>query len=190
MSGGGPWVDQAAVLALASTQEGTALLRVDTGAIQEQLQALPGVAQANVQRAFPRGLTLEITPREGVALVRLDDASVQLVGGDGVVITTMEEAAAPGELPVLTVDMAMPDAGTAVNEALTVLATMPTELRAQVAEAGATGPRTVTLVLTDGAEVVWGSAQEAELKAAVLATLLPVGADHYDVSEPKTPITT
>lgn len=190
VSGGGTYVDAAAVVAAAATQEGTALLRVDTGAVQEQVEAMPGVAEVTVARAFPRGLTLEIIPREGVALVREGEESVQLVGSDGVVITTLGVAEAPAGLPILVVDMTMADAGTAVNEVLTVLAGMPEDLRAQVAEAGASGPRSVRLVLSDGAEVVWGSAQEGELKAAVLSTLLQVGASHYDVSEPGTPVTT
>jgi cell division protein FtsQ len=47
----------------------------------------------------------------------------------------------------------------------------------------------VRLELLDGAQVVWGSASDNELKAAVLATLLQVGASTYDVSTPETPIT-
>ena len=48
----------------------------------------------------------------------------------------------------------------------------------------------VSLVLKDGREVVWGSAEESETKAEVLATLLAtVQAQVYDVSVPSKPTT-
>ena len=58
-----------------------------------------------------------------------------------------------------------------------------------MAQSSAESPESVKLELQDGSEVLWGSADDAELKASVLTTLLQVGADHYDVSIPTAPLT-
>ncbi|PWD50026.1 peptidase S9 [Serinibacter arcticus] len=189
VTGAGPYVDPAAVVAAAAAQEGTSLLRVDTAALRDQVEQMPGVVEVSIARDLPRGLTVTVTPREPVAVVALDAAQVQLVGSDGVVIAVVAPEAVPAGLPTLAVELGTEDAGDALTEVLSVLAVVPPELRAQIAEAGATGPRSVRLVLVDGAEVAWGSARESGLKAAVLSTLLQVGAAYYDVSEPTTPIT-
>ena len=56
-----------------------------------------------------------------------------------------------------------------------------------------TGQDTVHLVLADGAQVEWGSADDTALKARVLQTLraapASAGAAVYDVSAPTMPIT-
>jgi cell division protein FtsQ len=187
--GGSDWVDPAAVVAVAAGQEGTPLLRVDTATVRDQVAAMPGVLEAGVERNLPRGLTITVVPREPVALVAQDAATVQLVGSDGVVIATTPVEQAPVGLPTLAVDMTTPGAGTAVNDVLAVLADLPPELLGQMASAGAAGPGDVRLELVGGAQVVWGSASDSALKAAVLQTLLQVGASTYDVSTPETPIT-
>lgn len=187
--GGSAYVDTAAVVAVAAAQEGTPLLRLDTATVRDQVAAMPGVLQASVDRDLPRGLTITVVAREPVALVAQDAATVQLVGSDGVVIATTPVEQAPVGLPTLAVDMATTGAGTAVNDVLAVLADLPPELLGQMASAGATGPGNVRFELVDGAQVVWGSASDNALKAAVLTTLLQVGASTYDVSTPETPIT-
>jgi cell division protein FtsQ len=49
----------------------------------------------------------------------------------------------------------------------------------------------ISLVLKDGRKVVWGSADQSDTKADVLATLLAgVQAQVYDVSVPSKPTTT
>lgn len=187
--GGSAYVDATAVVAVAAAQEGTPLLRVDTATVRDQVAAMPGVLTADVERNLPRGLTITVVPREPVALVAQDAATVQLVGSDGVGIATTPVEQAPAGLPTLAVDMTTPGAGTAVNDVLAVLADLPPELLGQMASAGAAGPADVRLELVGGAQVVWGSASDNALKAAVLQTLLQVGASTYDVSTPETPIT-
>ena len=47
----------------------------------------------------------------------------------------------------------------------------------------------ITLVLRDGRQVVWGSAEDSEAKAEVLVALLKEPARRYDVSVPGQPTT-
>jgi len=53
----------------------------------------------------------------------------------------------------------------------------------------AVSPDDIRLLLGNDAIVRWGNAQEAELKAEVLASLLPRRARGYDVSAPQLPTT-
>jgi cell division protein FtsQ len=76
-----------------------------------------------------------------------------------------------------------------------VLATLPADVLAKMASASATSPDAVELKLTDGKTVVWGNADEKELKARVLEALLKapvnpkVPVNVYDVSTPRHPFT-
>ncbi|GMA31715.1 cell division protein FtsQ/DivIB [Litorihabitans aurantiacus] len=187
--GGGPYVDPTAVVGAAAQDEGTPLLRLDTAALRDRIEQLPAVAEVEVARDLPRGLTLTVVAREPVALVAQPDGAVQVVGSDGVVITTVPGDAAPAGLPVLAVDTAAPEAGRMVEDVLAVLAVLPPDLLGQVASAGASAPGSIRFELVDGAQVTWGGVARSELKAAVLSTLLQVGARTYDVSEPESPVT-
>jgi cell division protein FtsQ len=53
----------------------------------------------------------------------------------------------------------------------------------------ATGPDAVTLLLRGGATVLWGSADRAAAKASELVILLRTRARYYDVSDPRTAVT-
>jgi cell division protein FtsQ len=82
-------------------------------------------------------------------------------------------------------------AGTeALREAAVVVAALPDDLAARVDHVTVETVDQVTLVLRDGRQVLWGSAEESALKAEVLAELLAVQkAGVYDVSVPGSPTT-
>lgn len=190
VEGAGPYVDVAAVTALAAAEAGTPLARLDTGAIADAVSGMPAVASATVTRAWPGGLTVAVTPREPVAAAGDPGAEVVgLVGSDGVVVASVPPDAVPPGLPWLTVDMGRDGAEESVAAVLGVLAALPAELTAQLAQAGATSPEAITFELIAGGTVAWGDASDTELKAQVLLTLLQVGASWYDVSAPEAPIT-
>lgn len=182
-------VDLTQVTAIAGANSGVPLARLDTGGIAEELRALPAVLDASVERSWPHGVVVEVTPRAPVVLADTGGEMVDLVGADGVVVASVPADQAPGGLPRLAIDMSGPEAAGAVEAVLGVLAALPAPLAAQIAEAGATGPQAISFTLTDGAGVTWGDAQETELKARVLEVLLSTGSQHYDVSTPRTPIT-
>ena len=77
----------------------------------------------------------------------------------------------------------------ALKEAAAVVAALPDDLAARVDHVAVETIDQITLVLRDGREVLWGSAEESELKAEVLETFLAkVQARVYDVSVPESPI--
>ncbi|UNX55980.1 cell division protein FtsQ/DivIB [Georgenia sp. TF02-10] len=180
-------VDPADVHAVAEPAVGVPLLRVDTGALADQVASITGVKEARVARSWPNGLTVAVVSRIPVAAVQSDGGWV-LVDGDGVQVA--ESAEQPADLPVVSVPLtSSEETAPAVTAVLKVLDVLPAELLADVAEAGATSADQVVLTLQDGATVRWGSAEEGEFKAAVLQVLRQEPAKVYDVSIPRSPTT-
>ncbi|MDD9206450.1 cell division protein FtsQ/DivIB, partial [Georgenia sp. 10Sc9-8] len=118
-----------------------------------------------------------------------EEQGYALLDRDGVRVGTADTV--PDQLPEVTVPLADAEqTGPALTAVLDVVDALPATLLEQVAEAGARSDRTVELVLDDGATVRWGTAQENDLKAAVLEVLrAEQEAAVYDVSVPRAPTT-
>lgn len=186
--GEGTVVDPAAVLAAVQPLDGTPLPRLDTVDLRRSILDVPGVRAAQVSRVWPHGLAITVVSREPVAAVP-DAAGFVLLDVDGVQVGRSAEP--PAGLPVITVPVG--EDTRPMIAVLTVLEQLPDDLAGQVASASAESRDTVHLVLGDGAQVEWGSADQTALKARVLQTLraapASVGAAVYDVSAPTLPIT-
>lgn len=168
------------VRAAAAVRDGEPLARVDTGAVEERVRRLAGVARVAVVRSWPDTLRITVTERRGVAVV-LRGGAAWLVDGGGVVFQRL--AARPKSLPLLEVAAAgQGDRATAA--ALSALTALPPAVAKQVVLARARTPESVTLTLTGKRVVLWGGAEEATAKAAVLAALLRREGTRYDVSTP------
>lgn len=174
------------VMEIVAAYDGTPLLRLDTGGLRSQLLEVVGVLDATVHRDLPHGLVVTIEPRVPVATVEDDDRYV-LLDAEGVELARTK---GPAEgVPVIEVPVGTEATADAVDAVLTVMAALPPELLEQVAHASATTAHEVEFELDSGATVVWGSAEENALKAEVLMTLLQVEASVYDVSAPRSPVT-
>ncbi|MGW6132288.1 cell division protein FtsQ/DivIB [Cellulomonas sp. NPDC055163] len=199
ISGAGTVVAVDQVAAVVGARAGTPLPRLDTVALRDDVLEVPGVREARVMRDWPRGLVVELVSREPVAAVP-EPPSTSAAAPDGPVegfaLLDMEGIQVgrvdvpPEGLPVVRVPVG--DART-LRAVLTVLEALPPDLLGQVGEVSAETQDTVSMVLRDGAEVVWGSAHETALKIAVLQALraapTSAGAAVFDVSAPTLPIT-
>jgi cell division protein FtsQ len=76
-----------------------------------------------------------------------------------------------------------------IRSLVTVSAALPDTLRAQVESISAESPDSITLNLSSGVKVVWGSSDDSERKAEVLSVLMKRKAKVYDVSAPDLPVT-
>ncbi|MDR1800086.1 MAG: cell division protein FtsQ/DivIB [Bifidobacteriaceae bacterium] len=149
------------------TAVGQQLARLDTGQLEDDLAALAGVKAAQVNRRWPTGLAVTITPRYAAAAVAEDDHFV-LLDAEAVAVETV--AAVPAGLPLVT--MPLEGAGQRVlRNILGVAASLPPELAQRVTEIGAQTEDTVTFTLTNGITVLWGDASEAGVKAAAVLLL-------------------
>ncbi|WP_154793668.1 cell division protein FtsQ/DivIB [Occultella kanbiaonis] len=184
-------VTDAQVREVVQAQAGVPLARLDTGAMANGIESLTGVLDVRISRVWPSGVEVAVEPRVPVASVAADGGGFALLDAEGVELAHTE---APTEaLPVITVPLGEEGTAVSLQAVLTVLSQLPPDLLAQVADAGAQTPNQVRFTLTDGAEVIWGSADDGDLKVAVLTTLRSVPAAVppavYDISAPLSPIT-
>jgi cell division protein FtsQ len=169
------------VRAVAAVETGVPLLRVDTDAIEQRVTALPQVASATVSRSWPDAIVIDVVRRAPVALVATG-SGYDVVDAMGAVIrstTVIEEG-----VPVVRAT------GDGLAAAVVVTSELPEEIRRRVVGVEASTRNDVTLILKNGSEVMWGSAEEGPFKAEVLLVLLKeVDARFYDVSAPGVPAT-
>jgi cell division protein FtsQ len=179
-------VDERQVVELASGAVGTPMARVDAGAIADEVRRLPLVSGVEVVRAWPGTLEVRLVERVPIAAVPVEGGRFRLLDAEAVVVAEVAEV--PGDLPVVQVDVERAGAAS-LRAASGVLAALPEHLRAEVEQIGATTPDDVRMRLRGGAEVVWGSPADNELKSRVLQALRGQPAAVYDVSAPLTPVT-
>jgi cell division septal protein FtsQ len=157
------------VVQVAGIAEGTPLARVDTAAAAARVAALPQVASVEVTRGWPRTVVVTLAERVPVAVVT-DGGTRRLVDAGGVVFETITGTPPDGVVPLDVPDPGPDDAAT--TAALGALTALPPDVRDQVTGVAATSPDAVTLTLTDGRSVLWGSAARTDRKAEVLGALL------------------
>lgn len=170
-----------AVVAAADIQVGTPLARVDTSAAARRVVQLREVAAADVVLGWPHEVTIIVHERQARVVLPLG-SEYALVDGTGTVFAMVQKR--PKGVPIAQVSSADPE--TLASVAL-VADLLPDDVRASVLKLKAESLDAITLELTKGRRVVWGSAEESELKAKVLVPLLTKPGRIYDVSAPADP---
>jgi cell division protein FtsQ len=170
------------VLDAAQVRLGTPLLQIDTDRVADRVAAIRRVASARVQRQYPSALRITIVERVPVVVKDFPDGP-HLFDRDGVDFAT---APPPPALPYLDVDNPGPT-DPATKAALAVLLALRPEIAAQVGRIAAPSVASITLTLTDGRTVIWGTNDRTEEKAEKLAALLTQPGHVYDVSSPDLP---
>ncbi|MBY0687807.1 cell division protein FtsQ/DivIB [Microbacterium marinilacus] len=161
-----------------SAQVGRPLPLVDHSEVKAALVAFPLIETYVLEARPPHDLVVRIVERKPVGVVR-SDAGFTTVDAAGVVLATSD--AQPEGLPVIeAADGLASPAFVAIGQ---VLRSIPSDVHGLVASARATTQDDVTLVLHDGTEVLWGSADDSPKKAARLIAA-PDGHAFYDVSSP------
>ena len=178
-------LDPATVREVAAVPGGEPLATLDVGAIASRLQELPVVRTVEVERQWPRTVSIVVHERVPAA-VQQRGTTYALVDRTGVEIDQVERR--PRALPLVSAPV---DAGAPARAAaLDVLDVLPPAVATDVRSVRAATPDDVRLQLSKGRTVVWGSAERSARKAAVLAVLLSRKASVYDVSAPDAPTTT
>jgi cell division protein FtsQ len=157
------------VVGAAGIGTGTPLVRVDTAAAAARVARLPQVAAVEVTRGWPQTVVVTLVERVPVAVVE-DAGSRSLVDRDGVLYDTITGDPPSGVVPLTVTDPGPDDAAT--TAALGALTSLPRDVRDQVTGVAATSADDVTLTLTDGRTVLWGSADKTDRKSRVLDGLL------------------
>lgn len=171
---------------VAAVPDGEQLALVDLGAARSRLGALAEVKSVDVTRAWPDTVQIDIVERTAVAVVELG-GRLRGLDSDGVVFR--EYRTVPQGMPRVRPTTST---GTdALREAAAVVSALPDDLTARVDHVEVETIDQITLVLRDGRRVLWGSAEESDLKGEVLDDLLVAAPDAgvYDVSVPGSPTT-
>jgi cell division protein FtsQ len=175
-------LSDAAVREIADIPVGEQLALVDLDRANNRVSSLAEVKSVDVTRAWPDVVRIEVEERTAVAVVELA-GRIRGLDGEGVVFRDYK--AVPKGMPRIRPTA---DAGTdALREAATVVAALPADLAKQVDHVEVETIDQITLVLRDQRQVVWGSAEESEQKAEVLAVLLNEEGTVFDVSVPGSP---
>ena len=172
--------------------EGKPLPQVTEQEINELLKPLVQVRSATMEARPPSELLVHVDERVPVALLKQGDSYV-MVDVDGVQLGATQDLATVA-LPLI--DAGVGTTNTELFKAIAaVLDTLPADILARMSTASAASPDAVELKLVDGKTVVWGNAEDRELKAKALEALLRMPADPkvpvsvYDVSVPRHPFT-
>lgn len=167
------------VLDAARVRPGTPLLQINTNQIADRVAAIRRVASARVQRQYPSALRITIVERVPLVVKDFPDGP-HLFDRDGVDFAT---APPPPALPYI--DVADPGpSDPATKAALAVLTALRPEVAGQVGRIAAPSVSSITLTLSDGRVVIWGSIDRTEEKAEKLTALLTQPGRTYDVSSP------
>jgi cell division protein FtsQ len=162
---------------------GEQLALVDLERADARIGSLAEVRSVDVTRTWPDAVRIEVVERTAVAVVELA-GRLRGLDADGVVFR--EYRSAPKGMPRIRPGGG---AGTdALKEAATVVSALPEDLATRVDHVEVATVDQITLVMRDQRQVLWGSAEESELKAEVIDRLLAAQeASVYDVSVPGNP---
>lgn len=170
------------VVDAAQVRLGTPLLQIDTDEVADRVAGIRRVASARVQREYPSTLRVTIVERIPIVVKDYPDGP-HLFDRDGVDFAT---APPPPGLAYIDVENPGP-ADPPTMAALAVMTALRPEVVAQVGRIAAPSVASITLTLTDGRTVVWGTTERTEEKAEKLAALLTQPGRIYDVSSPDLP---
>jgi cell division protein FtsQ len=182
------------VRAVAAIGTGVPMIRVDTGAAARRVEAIPQVQSAQVSKSWPDRIVITVRERAPVLavtvpLTRPGGDGFSLIDSTGVVVRSVPVK--PAGMPVFGTSMPLSAlrGSTSVAAAVTVLHEVPAWIARAAATVTASSPQNVTLRLSNGVTIVWGSTARAAAKTAELYALMRTGAHYYDVSALETAVT-
>ncbi len=177
-------VSKVEVLNAAIVPHDASMISLDTGEIAARVAELPAVLEVVVSRNLPSTVLIDVTER-AVVFQRVEGGTFQWVDETGVIFWT-STTPADDAVRAVTADKDP----RVLADVAEVVSHIPADVLDRLELVQAKAVDRITLQLDEGDLVVWGSAEQSELKADVLEVLLPsVDAKVYDVSAPSYPTT-
>ncbi|WP_328539271.1 cell division protein FtsQ/DivIB [Streptomyces sp. NBC_00344] len=177
----------------AAVPVGAPLISVDTDAIGNRLRRkLPRIDSVGVVRSWPHGISLNVTERKPVLLMKAGGKFTE-VDAKGVRFGTVESA--PRSVPVLQLT---PEQSPSLRrfgvdrlrlEAVKVAGELPSAVAEDTLFVQVRSYDSISLKLTGHRTVVWGSSEFGNAKARAIKALMKAAPDagHFDVSAPTAP---
>jgi cell division protein FtsQ len=192
VTGTGPQVSRAQVLAAARVPAGLPLIRLNTAAVAQRVGGIRQVQSAQVSRNWPSTVGISVRLRTPVFAVAAR-GGYALVDAYGVDVR--DSARRPPRLPLLQLTAGTGGAAglsslrPVARAGAAVLRELPPGIARRVDVVSAPTPWEVSLQLANGAVIVWGDTSRSAEKARELALLMRTHARRYDVSAPGTAVT-
>ncbi|MFE6284040.1 cell division protein FtsQ/DivIB [Streptomyces sp. NPDC057877] len=179
---------------------GTPLVSLDTEAIESRLRRkLPRIDSVDVVRSWPREIGLKVAERTPVLLMENSGNAGGFVEVDdeGVRFATVSQAIrgvpllklAPSRSGSAGASLRRFGEGRLVREAVRAAAALPAAVARDTQVVKVRSYDAISLELSGGRTVAWGSAEKGAAKARTLTALMKAapGARHFDVSVPTAP---
>jgi cell division protein FtsQ len=187
---GAELTDPARVESALDVYRGVPLTRISKDEVRDRVGRIPQVRSIEVLLEPPHHLVVALHERVPVAAIE-DGGEFVVVDSEGVELMTTGSAGEAG-VPVVTGGRDVLE-GERFEAIADVLAALPESVLAQLRTASAESLSSVELAFTDGRTVVWGTAEDSELKSQVLRELVEArgagsGVETYDVSSPTRPV--
>ncbi|MEU8847534.1 FtsQ-type POTRA domain-containing protein [Streptomyces sp. NPDC048564] len=187
----------AQVLEAADVPVGAPLISVETDAIETRLRRkLPRIDVVEVDRSWPHGIGLKVAERTPVLIVQKDGKFVE-VDKEGVRFATV--SVAPKGVPALELTVSRSSSAAAslrrfgearlMREAVRVADALPDAVARGTQVVKVRSYDDISLVLSGGTTVAWGSGEKGAAKARTLTALMKASPDarYFDVSVPTAP---
>ncbi|MGW6734513.1 cell division protein FtsQ/DivIB [Streptomyces sp. NPDC055013] len=187
----------AQVLEAADVPVGAPLISVDTDAIEARLRReLPRIDVVDVVRSWPHGIGVKVAERTPVLIVQKDGKFVE-VDKEGVRFATV--SVEPKGVPALELTVSQSSSAAAslrrfgearlMREAVRVADALPDAVARGTQVVKVRSYDDISLVLSGGTTVAWGSGEKGAAKARTLTALMKASPDarYFDVSVPTAP---
>ncbi|WP_149822652.1 cell division protein FtsQ/DivIB [Streptomyces tailanensis] len=191
---------EAQVREAAEVPLGEPLISVDLGGIESRLlKRLPRIDSVEVTRSWPHGIGLKVSERTPVLIVEDAKNSGKYVEVDAKGMRFATVSRAPKGVPLLRLTPARSGSSAAslrrfgesrlVREAVRVAGAIPAAVARDTLVVKVRSYDSISLELTGGRAVAWGSAEKGRAKARALTALMKAAPDagHFDVSVPIAP---
>lgn len=168
------------VIAVAQVPMGVPLARVDLGAIADNVLSVGAVKEVTVGRSWPSSISIRL--QERVMIFQIEDGgSYRWVDAEGTIFHHTNERTEGFIVHTATNEKRL------LTDVATVVLSLSDDLKVQLTEIVASSVDQIILNFDNGKQVIWGSAEESELKAQVLPHLLPMEGNFIDVTSPGNP---
>lgn len=180
-------VNRDEIVSAAEIKLGTPLMRLNLNAASDRVSQIPVVADTKAGWSFSGVVSIEITERQAVYVIPTSGKYL-LVDATGVGFLLVDKPEAGLPEVNLVQDESRQSQRMMVDAAVIVVA-LPQSVRSKMTSMIAVTPDGFTIHLKNGAEILWGSCEQSDLKAEVIDGLLKTKANHYDISSPSHPAT-
>lgn len=168
------------IIAAAQVPLGLPLVRTNLDEIADRILQIRAVKKVSVSRSWPSTVGVEVSERVRVYQWE-DSGSYQWVDEDGVAFHSTSE-----RVDGVVAHAAVSDKRLLKDIAVVVTA-LPKDLSSHIIDIVASSPDQIILRLDQGKQVIWGSAEQSNLKAQVLGQVIEMKATIFDVSSPGNP---